>query len=119
MSDSEQPPASIPVQWSRQHGGKPRPAGVTGGQVVRPNARELKVFGDQRQKTCADCKFFKRTPEITEAITEWAHGPLTHEEGWKISHLCADPRKLGLCGMDSGKVVAPQSAACDQYRRKT
>lgn len=84
--------------------------------VARPTARQLAVFGQQRQITCGTCKFFRRdTGQVIMRNTQFLQS--LPEQGWKREHLCDDPQKMGLCDQHGDMIVGPSSLGCEFYKR--
>jgi len=116
MSDDDDqiPAPSIPISWK------------VGGQVVgtqrlvqQPTEGEVNLFSDPRVKTCGSCKFFDRNEKTLEKFRQtdfWRR--LKYDYKWKTRYLPGKPEELGLCGVQDGTCVGPQSRACNHYKLK-
>jgi len=99
----------------RQPSGVPKPASNV--MVARPTTRQLAVFGQSRQITCATCKHFRHhTGQQVLADTDFVRS--LPEQGWKKEHLGHDPEHLAICDQHGDMVVGPHTLACDLYKRR-
>lgn len=108
-------PKSLPVVYKQGGSGKVVKQGEI--PVVRPNAGEVGLYGNQRVRTCAECKNF--APEMLSWRERWEFGMrLVREENWKLSHIGHHIKEIARCREDATLVVGPTSRACDHFTPK-